>query len=124
MRDNWMDMYRRQRRHWWHEAPTYTIQEPIEVHNALCLHLIGEVTEVLSCMPWKLHRKNRASSRRHLLEELIDVQKFLMCLMVHHGFTAEDVVEMFHIKSSIVEKRAQRERKRDARNYRASKTCK
>ena len=44
-------------------------------------------------------------ARDRLLEESIDVMKFLLGLMIVNGFSLEDIYNMFKNKSKIVEKR-------------------
>lgn len=69
----------------------------------LALH--SELTEVLNTVPWKRHRQVTAEPRQRLLEELVDVQKFLWGLMVIHGVTLEELEREFHTKSTVVEER-------------------
>jgi hypothetical protein len=72
-----------------------------------------EVAEVLDCIPWKLHdRKTRGICvpREKLVEELVDVQKYLLILLVHHGVSAREFARAFDKKSDIVEERAAKER--------------
>jgi len=109
MKDQFEDMFARQEAFWRADSPRYAVQDPIQVHNTLCLAIIREVTEVLDCKSWKLHRNKLEKSREALLEELIDVYKYWLCLVVHHGFARCEVIGMFHHKSDIVENRANKE---------------
>ena len=109
MKDTFEDMFVRQAAFWRTDSPRYAVQDPIQVHNTLCLAIIREVTEVLDCKSWKLHRNKLEKSREALLEELIDVYKYWLCLVVHHGFNSNEIVRMFHQKSNIVEARANKE---------------
>jgi hypothetical protein len=107
--DSFMQMYTRQRVHWHHDRQRYSVQDPTEIHSILCLSIIREVAEVLDCVDWKLHRSKPAKPREELLEEMIDVFKFWMCLAAHHGLTVAEIVNMFNKKSDIVEERARNE---------------
>ncbi len=71
------------------------------------LALIAEATEVLNEVDWKMHKKMDlpTDARERLLEESIDVMKFLLGLMIVNGFSLEDIYNMFIDKSKIVEKR-------------------
>ena len=100
-------MFLRQLRHWKKECKKYTVQDHTEVSSILCLAIIKEVTEVLDCTDWKLHRRKRQASREELLEELIDVYKFWLCLVIHHDFDLDDIERIFILKSNLVERRAQ-----------------
>ena len=46
-----------------------------------------------------------AIARERLLEESIDVMKFLLGLMIVNGFSLDDIYSMFKQKSKVVEKR-------------------
>jgi NTP pyrophosphatase (non-canonical NTP hydrolase) len=102
-------MWRRQKRHWEQDSKRYAITDPTQIHSILCLHLIREITEVLDCADWKLHRNKTPATREELLEELIDVFKFWLCLVIHNGFSPAQIFGMFNAKSDIVEKRALQE---------------
>ena len=71
------------------------------------LALIAEATEVLNEVDWKMHKKMNLpnDARDRLLEESIDVMKFLLGLMIVNGFTVDQVYDMFKSKSIKVEKR-------------------
>lgn len=70
------------------------------------LHLIKEVTEVLDELSFKMHRAKRGSADRvNVLEELIDVQKFLWGIMQLWGFDYDAFVSEFRRKSAVVEQR-------------------
>ena len=74
-------------------------------HLVACTQLSKEVSEVLDCQPWKFERGMEAESREKLLEELVDVFKFYIRLLVIHDITPEEFQKAFDIKSDIVEKR-------------------
>ena len=71
------------------------------------LALIAEATEVLNEVDWKMHKKMNlpTDARARLLEESIDVMKFLMGLMIVNGFSCDEIYSMFKTKSAVVEKR-------------------
>tara|TARA_B100000902_G_C26949619_1_gene735136 strand:- start:110 stop:472 length:363 start_codon:yes stop_codon:yes gene_type:complete len=71
------------------------------------LALIAESTEVLNEVDWKMHKKMNlpTDARDRLLEESIDVMKFLLGLMIVNGFTVDEVYNMFKNKSKKVEER-------------------
>jgi hypothetical protein len=72
-------------------------------------YLHAELVEVLNNIPWKKHRYTGPSNRRNLVEELIDVQKFLWGLMQIWGISLEEFTDMFNEKSLIVEQRFRQE---------------
>ena len=68
--------------------------------------IVRELCEALDELPWKLHRNNESTiDREKLLEELIDVQKYLWNMMHVFEFTSKEVDSMFDRKSDIVEAR-------------------
>lgn len=71
------------------------------------LALIAEATEVLNEVDWKMHKQMNLpnDARERLLEESIDVMKFLLGLMIVNGFSLDDIYSMFKSKSQVVEKR-------------------
>ena len=71
------------------------------------LALIAEATEVLNEVDWKMHKQMDlpTDARERLLEESIDVMKFLLGLMIVNGFSLDDIYNMFKSKSQVVEKR-------------------
>lgn len=88
--------------------PNYLTSDKIMtgITKDYALHIITEVTEVVQELSWKMHRNTRDSiDRDNVLEEMIDVTKFLFGLMQVWGFTWEDFAEEFKRKSSVVEQR-------------------
>ena len=68
--------------------------------------LIVEATEVLNEVDWKMHKSmNQAEDDNKILEESIDVMKFLFGLMIINGFSLDQIYNKFKEKSDIVEKR-------------------
>ncbi len=82
-------------------------EQLVKWNKEYILALIAEATEVLGEVDWKMHKKMDLpnDARDRLLEESIDVMKFLLGLMIVNGFSLEDIYNMFKNKSKIVEKR-------------------
>lgn len=82
-------------------------EQLVKWNKEYILALIAEATEVLGEVDWKMHKKMDLpnDARDRLLEESIDVMKFLLGLMIVNGFSLEDIYSMFKNKSKIVEKR-------------------
>lgn len=86
-------------------------EELVKWNKEYILALIAEATEVLNEVDWKMHKKMNlpTDARDRLLEESIDVMKFLLGLMIVNGFTVDDVYNMFKIKSKKVAKKLSQE---------------
>ncbi len=82
-------------------------EELVKWNKEYILALIAEATEVLNEVDWKMHKdmKLPIDARDRLLEESIDVMKFLMGLMIVNGFSCNEIYSMFKAKSAVVEKR-------------------
>tara|TARA_B100000902_G_scaffold3001_1_gene3819 strand:+ start:1582 stop:1959 length:378 start_codon:yes stop_codon:yes gene_type:complete len=96
------------------EKQNLTLEEVRSDKNSLVkwnkeyiLALIAEATEVLNEVDWKMHKQMDLpnDARERLLEESIDVMKFLLGLMIVNGFSLDDIYNMFKTKSQVVEKR-------------------
>ena len=74
-------------------------------HITTCMQLIKEVTELLDCYPWKSERSMVQATREVLLDELVDVFKFFMNLLILHGVLPEEFQRAYDEKSQRVEKR-------------------
>ena len=86
----------------------------IKWNKEYILSLIVEATEILNEIDWKMHRtKHVDSDDEKILEESIDMLKYLLGLFIINGFTVDDVYNMFMKKSEIVEKRFKKELARD-----------
>ena len=73
--------------------------------------MVKECTEVLDTISWKIHRsKEKKIDEVHYLEELIDVQKYLLNLLIVWGITPSEFYKEFNKKSNVVEKRYESER--------------
>ena len=86
-------------------------EDLVKWNKEYILALIAEATEVLNEVDWKMHKKMNlpTDARDRLLEESIDVMKFLLGLMIVNGFTVDDVYNMFKIKSKKVAKKLSQE---------------
>ena len=85
-------------------------QEKVSETKDYILSLQGECKEVLDVLPWKRHRiEEKKFNRRALLEELIDIQKFLWGLMYIWGITEDEFKAAFTEKSAVVEHRFSQE---------------
>lgn len=74
------------------------------------IHLIKETTEVLDELSFKMHRAGKDSvDRANVIEEMIDVQKFLWGWMQVWGVTWEEFTEEFKRKSTVVDQRFEQE---------------
>ena len=76
-------------------------------HLICCMQIVGEIKEVLDCVPWKFERSDKSTdkSRDELLEELIDIFKYYCRLLCIHDITPKEFQEAFNKKSDIVERR-------------------
>lgn len=83
----------------------------VSVSKDFAIHLIKEATEVLDELSFKMHRKKRdEADRMNVLEEMVDIQKFLWGWAQVWGFTWDDFAEEFRRKSAVVEQRFAQER--------------
>jgi uncharacterized HAD superfamily protein/NTP pyrophosphatase (non-canonical NTP hydrolase) len=73
--------------------------------NMYCLCLHKEISEVLDETPYKPHRNSKPIVRSNLLEELVDVMKYWMCLCQIHEVTSEEILEEYQRKSNVVKQR-------------------
>lgn len=74
-------------------------------HLIACTELSKEVHEVLDCVPWKMVSSMPADTREQLCEELVDVFKFFMNLLIIHGITSKEFEEAYTKKSKKVRDR-------------------
>ena len=77
----------------------------IDEKKTLILAIQNEIHELLDTLPWKDHRKWQQEKRENQLEELVDIMKYWMELVMAFGFTWEDVKKEFYRKSAVVEQR-------------------
>ena len=70
----------------------------------LALHIVSELDEVLNEISWKVHRKQKkVYIMSNLLEEIIDLQKFVWSIATLWGFSADQMYDEFKRKSDVVE---------------------
>lgn len=125
MNDRLEEQYRRQARHQASEYARYgtplldAMHSPLasygvmavdpaainQMHASLCAHLHGEVDELVRCGDWKLHARGEMAPKSSIIQEIVDVQKFLYNLMLLHGIKPEEIDVGFHQKSDVVERR-------------------
>lgn len=71
-----------------------------------CLQLVAEAVELLDEVNWKHHRKaDKAVDRGSLLAEAVDVQKFLINVLVAHGVTEDEFHAAWVAKTQLVQER-------------------
>ena len=77
------------------------------------LHMNDECHEVLRCVNWKMHRPmTEVVNKEDILEECVDVFKFLLGVLQVWDFTAEEFADMFFDKSKKVEEKFENARDR------------
>ena len=86
-------------------------EELVKWNKEYILALIAEATEVLNEVDWKMHKNMEmpVDARDRLLEESIDVMKFLLGLMIVNGFSCEEIYSKFISKSLKVVKKFDKE---------------
>jgi phosphoglycolate phosphatase-like HAD superfamily hydrolase len=76
----------------------------------LLLHLMSEMDEVLRELSWKAKRRQTSHFvRSNVLEEIVDMLKFVMSIAIIWGFTPEAIFAAFMNKSEVVEQRYRQE---------------
>ena len=76
----------------------------------LSLHIMSELDELLREISWKIHRKDKkVIIRNNLLEEIIDLQKYVWSIALLWNFDLEEFCEEFKRKSKVVEQRWEQE---------------
>lgn len=87
-----------------------TATQRVDLTKDYLLSLHREIDEVLDNLDWKRHRRRQTPSfTDNVVEEGIDVQKFLWGLMAIWGATPESFAEMFWQKTFVVEERWRQE---------------
>ena len=86
-------------------------EELVKWNKEYILALIAEATEVLNEVDWKMHKNMEmpADARDRLLEESIDLMKFLLGLMIVNGFSCNEIYSKFISKSLAVVKKFDKE---------------
>lgn len=84
-------------------------KERVELTKTFMLHLHREVAEALNMLPFKFHKNYDWSKfsldREEYLEELIDVFKFYLTIVVIWGYDDKQFFDMFLHKTEKVAKR-------------------
>jgi len=75
----------------------------------LLLCMIKESTELLNSFDWRLIGDQNRESKDELLENGIDVFKFLLEILIINGFSSEDIENKFFQKSKVVESKFEQE---------------
>jgi len=87
-------------------------KEKVSQTKEYILHLHSECDELLREMAWKSHRKEDGYIiRSNMKEELIDVFKYWLSIVVLWGFEPEEIVEEYWRKSKVVEQRFKQEKR-------------
>lgn len=105
-------MWQRQRAHWNNEVDRCNLDRYSvnDLHLRLCAHMHSEIDEITRCADWKLHAAGSMAPRSHIVEECVDVWKFMLNLLVLHGIEPDEFVTAFDEKSYVVERRVGLER--------------
>jgi len=75
----------------------------IKWNKEYILSLIVESTEVLAELSWKMHtKKDSETINDNILEECIDVMKYLLGLVIINGFSVDDLYTKFIEKTEVV----------------------
>ena len=82
-----------------------TYRTPEEATKEFCLHLIGEVTELLRETNYKSHRSDKVVIESNLKEEWIDIFKYWMSIGIANGWDDITLVEEFNRKTEVVKHR-------------------
>ena len=75
----------------------------------LLLCMIKESTELLNSFDWRLIGDQNREDKDELLENGIDVFKFLLEILIINGFSSEDIENKFFQKSKVVESKFEQE---------------
>jgi NTP pyrophosphatase (non-canonical NTP hydrolase) len=87
---------------------TLSDEEKVAYTKELLLHLVSETREVLDAVGiWKIHRKKISNSQQtqQILEELIDMFKYVLAIATIWGFTPEQFDDEFDRKTAVVMQR-------------------
>jgi len=76
-----------------------------EFKNQMFLGLFEEVTELMRETPFKSHKKNQVFNKDKFVEECVDVQVYLINLLLSAGVTWEEFEKLIRDKQIINFKR-------------------
>lgn len=87
------------------------IDEKQQLTKEYLLNIFRETAEALNCIKFKTHRNedDKELIIDNLHEELIDVQKYLLGLLIIWGIDSDKYFQIFNDKSKVVELRYQQE---------------
>lgn len=82
-----------------------TLHEQEELTKEFVVHLMAEVTEVLSTINWKMHHPHGEEEiiKSKIITEIVDVWKYIVGLSQVWGLTAFDILDGYRKKSKVVE---------------------
>ena len=79
-----------------------SLEKKEELTKATIIHLITEAIEVLDNINWKMHKKTRKDvDEKAILEESIDIFKYLMNIWIIWGYNPQQIFEEFMKKTEI-----------------------
>lgn len=88
------------------EVTKYFDKHKIDLIKEYLLSLSSEVSEALDCVKWKWHQQGYGEvDYEHLMEELIDIQKFLWGLMHICSMDKAELYNKYWLKTNLVQKR-------------------
>ena len=87
-----------------------TLDQKIHWAKEYFFHINKELTDLINCLPhWKMHYKNTEKSQElvssNLIEEYVDVLKYLMGLGQVLGISYEDVIKGYKDKTEVVKQK-------------------
>jgi hypothetical protein len=80
-----------------------TLHAKAELTEHYVLKAIGELMEVIDECPIKEHDTFADVHQLKLKTELIDVMKYILNIAILWGMTADEIFDLFEVKSDIVE---------------------
>jgi uncharacterized HAD superfamily protein len=111
--DHWHDMMERQasfQRLVYGPINHMEDSERTDITKDLLLHLMSEMNELLRELTWKAKRRETSHFvRSNVLEEIVDMLKFVMSIAIIWGFTPEAIFTAFIDKSEVVDQRYRQE---------------
>jgi cell fate (sporulation/competence/biofilm development) regulator YmcA (YheA/YmcA/DUF963 family) len=85
-------------------------EDKIKYTKETILSVHGELSEILSTLDWKTHRREEKKfNEDETIEEIIDAFKYLLNLCVIWNIDVEKFINEFYRKSKIVDERYEKE---------------
>jgi dimeric dUTPase (all-alpha-NTP-PPase superfamily)/uncharacterized HAD superfamily protein len=106
------EMFKEQKKHNRHfvNYEALTDEERTQLTKDYVLLAVDELIELLRCVEYKKHRTQRVEhDKANILEEVIDVFKYLLSICHIYDIELMEFIEMFFDKSEVVEQRYQQE---------------